>query len=66
MSKIDDLLYQAGLTADGVELGPYEKDAVERLVRLTVKECADFVQFYYKDLSCEDIAKNMKTYFGVR
>ena len=32
---------------------------------LLVKECANFVQFYYKDHACEGIAHDMKKHFGV-
>jgi hypothetical protein len=40
---IEDLLYQSGITADGCwdELGTYEQEAIERLVNITVKECAN-------------------------
>lgn len=38
-TKREYLLYQAGLTADGVELGPYEMECIERLIDLTIVEC---------------------------
>lgn len=37
--KYEHLMYMAGLTADGVELGDYEQAAIERLIDLTVVEC---------------------------
>ena len=37
----------------------------ENFAKLVVLECADFVQFYYKDHACEGIAHDMKTHFGV-
>jgi hypothetical protein len=37
----------------------------EKFAELIVKECADYVQFYYKDHACEVIAHDMKTHFGV-
>jgi hypothetical protein len=37
----------------------------EKFAELIVRECADFVQFYYKDHACEGIAHDMKTHFGV-
>jgi hypothetical protein len=43
--QFDDLLYRAGLTAQGCwdELGTYEQEAIERLMELIVKECIDVV-----------------------
>ena len=38
---------------------------VEKFAELLIKECADYVQFYYKDHACEVIARDMKTHFGV-
>lgn len=36
-----------------------------KFAELIVKECAEFVQFYYKDHMCEVIAHDMKQQFGV-
>jgi hypothetical protein len=38
----------------------------EKFAELLVKECADYVQFYYKDHACEVIAHDMKQHFGVK
>jgi hypothetical protein len=38
----------------------------EKFAELVVRDCADFVQFYYKDHACEVIAHDMKTHFGVK
>jgi hypothetical protein len=38
----------------------------EKFAELIVRECADYVQFYYKDHMCEGIAHDMKTHFGVQ
>ena len=40
--RIEDLLYQAGLTAQGCwdELGTYEQEAIEKLTELIVRECS--------------------------
>lgn len=65
--RIKELAEQAGLTSaeyngfDRMDLTPSEKKFAE----LLVKECADYVQFYYKDHMCEGIAHDMKTHFGV-
>lgn len=40
-SKIDDLMYQSGLTASGCwdEMDSYDKEAIEKFAELIVKEC---------------------------
>ena len=40
--RIEDLMYQAGLTAQGCwdELGTYEQEAIEKLTELIVRECS--------------------------
>jgi hypothetical protein len=42
-----------------------EGDALKKFAELIVRECADYVQFYYKDHMCEVIAHDMKQHFGV-
>ena len=37
----------------------------KKFAELIVAECANYVQFYFKDHSCEVIAHDMKTHFGV-
>jgi hypothetical protein len=37
-----------------------------KFAELIVRDCAEFVQFYYKDHMCEVIAHDMKQHFGVR
>ena len=37
----------------------------QKFAELIVRECADYVQFYYKDHACEIIAHDMKQHFGV-
>jgi hypothetical protein len=43
----------------------YTEFDTQKFAKLIVKECAEFVQFYYKDHACEVIAQDMKTHFGV-
>ena len=40
--RIEDLMYQAGLTAQGCwdELGTYEQEAIEKFAELIIRECA--------------------------
>jgi hypothetical protein len=42
------------------------EEEMKKFAELIVKECADYVQFYYKDHACEVIAHDMKTHFGVK
>ena len=71
----DDLIYQSGLIADGCwdELDTYTKDAIERLIELTVLKCASQVRFtdlvYLNDDEDGEIllqaSVQLKQYFGV-
>ena len=38
---------------------------LNKFAELIVRECAEYVQFYYKDHMCEVIANDMKQHFGV-
>jgi hypothetical protein len=40
--RIEDLIYQAGLTAQGCwdEMDPYDRDAILNLVESVIRECA--------------------------
>ena len=64
----DDLIYQSGLIADGCweELDTYTQEAIERLIELTVLECAEFVS---NDRQNDDygvfVANRIKQHFGV-
>jgi hypothetical protein len=67
--RIKELLKQScgfEYDEDGNELTPIlvGKD-LAKFAELIVKECAEFVQFYYKDHMCEVIAHDMKQHFGV-
>ena len=44
-SKLQDLMYQAGLTAQGCwdEMDSYDHEAIEKFAELIVRECADIV-----------------------
>jgi len=60
--RIDNLLYQAGLTAQGCwdELGTYEQEAIEKFAELIVRECAGIA--HGSDMPSKDI----KEHFGVK
>lgn len=55
--RYEYLLYQAGLTADGVELGSYELEAIERLIELTIEDC------YQKLIDMDQHAKASHNYY---
>ena len=57
--RMEDLLYRAGLTAQGCwdELGTYEQEAIERFAELIIRECAQFTD--------SDIRKFILKHFGV-
>jgi hypothetical protein len=68
--QFDDLLYRAGLTAQGCwdELGTYEQEAIERLMKLIVQECADVLLKWKGEPFPfdEDLAASLiKEHFGV-
>ena len=48
--KLEDLMYQSGLTAQGCwdEMDDYERQAIEKLSELIVRECAKQVHHLYK------------------
>ena len=44
-TKFEDLMYQAGLTAQGCwdEMDSYDHEAIEKFAELIVRECTDIV-----------------------
>lgn len=59
--RIENLLYQSGLTAQGCwdKFDEYDKQALTKLAELIVKECAEIC------LEANDY-KNILRYFGVK
>jgi hypothetical protein len=57
--QLEDLMYRAGLTADGCwdQLDQYDRDAIVRLVELVVRACGDFTDPVTRNL--------MMKHFGV-
>ena len=45
MSKIDDLMYQSGMTAQGCwdEMDSYQQEAIMKLSQLIAKECMNVI-----------------------
>lgn len=67
-TKFDDLMYHAGLTAQGCwdEMDDYDRKAIEKFAELIVRECIDTVS----DCSVEyctrpQIVSEIKEHFGV-
>jgi hypothetical protein len=66
-NKLEDLMYQSGLTAQGCwdEMDDYDHEAIEKLAELIVRECAKQVNNVYKQgggTYSETILKN----FGIK
>ena len=63
--RIDNLLYQAGLTAQGCwdELGTYEQEAIEKFAELIVKECMEVVA---KKCASPTAYNALAEHFGVK
>ena len=65
--RIEDLMYNAGLTAQGCwdEMDNYDKQAIEKFAELIVRECAEQV----KNLHVNDYgisgAEIIREHFGV-
>lgn len=69
--RLEDLLYQAGLTAQGSwdSMDPYDQKAIERFAELIVRECVRyFNEDYERDFDSlwrEDLSRGIKQHFGV-
>ena len=67
MSKsFDDLMYSAGLTAQGCwdQMDEYDRDAILKFAQLIVRECAKVADIADEN-KCEWIGGNILTHFGV-
>ena len=76
-SKIDDLMYQSGLTASGCwdELDSYDKESIMKFSSLIVKECITIIENLptgYKDYRDQiedafrrDCIEEIKQQFGL-
>ena len=65
--RIEELAKQCTEQIIDYDVGTmYDQVDHRKLAELIVRECADYVQFYYKDHACEIIAHDMKQHFGVK
>ncbi len=69
--RLEDLMYQAGLTAQGSwdSMDPYDQQAIERFAELIVQECVRyFNEDYERDFDSlwrEDLSRGIKQHFRV-
>ena len=69
--KFDDLMYHAGLTAQGCwdQMDDYDRTAILKFGELIIQECASFADKHNQQKLCEDytlgVGKAIKKHFGV-
>ena len=67
--KLDDLMYQAGLTAQGCwdQMDKYDRTSVLKFAELIIQECAEFSRNYNLEKAERSymIHKAIKEHFGV-
>jgi hypothetical protein len=70
-TKFDDLMYRAGLTAQGCwdEMDDYDRKAIEKFAELIVRECGEVAYKAYWDnpetVKGIHIQEKIKQHFGV-
>ena len=65
--RINDLMYHAGLTAQGCwdEMDDYDRKAILKFAELIVKECIEVVKWTPSQFPNDEYVKNIKEHFGV-
>lgn len=65
-AKIEDLMYQAGLTASGSwdKMDSYDQQAIEKLVELIIDDCAGFVENEGRFLKYDKLAAKLRNTYG--
>jgi len=65
-AKIEDLMYQAGLTASGSwdEMDSYDQQAIEKLVELVVNDCAGLIENEGRFLKYDKLANKLRDTYG--
>ena len=67
--RMENLMYQAGLTASGCldQMDAYDKQAIEKFAELIVQECADLVDTLNEAYDAPSTAgKFIKNHFGIK
>jgi len=64
--KIEELMYQAGITASGCwdKMDNYDHQAIEKLVELIVDSCARLVENEGRFLKYDKLADRMRNIYG--
>ena len=72
-TKFDDLMYRAGLTAQGCwdEMDEYDRNAIQKFAELIVRECAEMVriqneQFMQNESHYGVVSTDVLKHFGVK
>ena len=65
-AKIEDLMYQAGLTASGCwdEMDDYDQQAIEKLVKLIIDDCAGLIENEGRFLKYDKLAAKLRDTYG--
>ena len=65
--KLDQLMYEAGLTAQGCwdEMDSYDQEAIIKLAKLIVRECAVVCRRYGESGDGYTCSNDIKEHFGV-
>ncbi len=66
--KMEDLLYRSGITASGCwdEMDAYDRQAVEKLAELIIKDCALIVENEGRFLKYDKLANKINDSFGIK
>lgn len=66
--RLEDLMYESGLTAQGCwdEMDEYDRKAIKKLFELTVQDCANYVRNNYDSKDAEVIAYYLELNYGLR
>jgi hypothetical protein len=64
--KIENLMYQAGLTASGCwdKMDDYDHQAIEKLVELIVNDCAGLIENEGRFLKYDKLAAKLRNTYG--
>lgn len=68
MSRIEELMYKSGLTADGCwdQMDDYDRNAILNLAKYIVEECASLFQLTFTDEQYQRrIDKTIIKHFGI-
>lgn len=65
--KLEDLLYQSGLTAQGCwdELDDYARQGIEKFAELIVRECANVELYWLSMADRTGVVEKIYQHFGV-